>query len=97
MKKLGLLVTLKAKEGKELELLNFLNEAVNLARREEKTITWYSFRIDHSTFGIFDTFENESGREAHLQGAIASGIMGLAADLLLEDPKIEKVEILSAV
>jgi len=97
MKKLGLLVTLKAKEGKELELSNFLNEAVNLARREEKTITWYSFRIDHSTFGIFDTFENESGREAHLQGAIASGIMGLAADLLLEVPKIEKVEILSAV
>jgi len=97
MKKLGLLVTLKAKEGKELELSNFLNEAVNLARREEKTITWYSFRIDHSTFGVFDTFENESGREAHLQGAIASGIMELASDLLLEAPKIEKVEILSAV
>lgn len=97
MKKLGLLVTLKAKEGKELELSNFLNEAVNLARREEKTITWYSFRIDRSTFGIFDTFENESGREAHLQGAIASGIMELAPELLLEAPKIEKVEILSAV
>lgn len=97
MKKLGLLVTLKAKEGKDLELSNFLNEAVNLARREEKTITWYSFRIDRSTFGIFDTFENEAGREAHLQGAIASGIMELAADLLLVAPKIEKVEILSAV
>lgn len=97
MKKLGLLITLKAKEGKELELSNFLNEAVNLARREEKTITWYSFRIDRSTFGIFDTFENESGREAHLNGAIASGIMELADDLLLEAPKIEKVEILSAV
>jgi quinol monooxygenase YgiN len=97
MKKLGLLVTLKAKEGKELEVSNFLSEAVNLARREEKTITWYSFRIDHSTFGIFDTFENEYGREAHLEGSIASGIMKLAADLLLEAPKIEKVEILSAV
>lgn len=97
MKKLGLLVTLKAKAGKELELSNFLNEAVNLARREEKTITWYSFRIDRSTFGIFDTFENESGREAHLKGAIASGIMDLAPDLLFEAPKIEKVEILSAV
>jgi len=97
MKKLGLLITLKAKEGKELELSNFLNEAVNLARREEKTITWYSFRIDRSTFGIFDTFENESGREAHLNGAIASGIMELAPGLLLETPKIEKVEILSAV
>jgi quinol monooxygenase YgiN len=97
MKKLGLLITLKAKSGKELELLNFLNEAVNLARREEKTITWYSFRIDHSTFGVFDTFENESGREAHLQGAIASGIIELAPDLLMEAPTIEKVEILSAV
>ncbi len=97
MKKLGLLVTLKAKEGKDLELLNFLIEAVNLARREEKTITWYSFRIDRSTFGIFDTFENESGREAHLQGSIASGIMELGPDLLSEAPKIEKVEILSAV
>jgi len=97
MKKLGLLITLRAKEGKELELSNFLNEAVNLARREEKTITWYSFRIDRSTFGIFDTFENESGREAHLQGSIASGIMELAKDLLLVAPKIEKVEILSAV
>ncbi len=97
MKKLGLLVTLKAKEGKELEIANFLSEAVNLARREEKTITWYSFRINHSTFGIFDTFENESGREAHLQGSIASGIMKLEADLLVEAPKIEHVEILSAV
>jgi quinol monooxygenase YgiN len=97
MKKLGLLVTLKAKKGKGLELSNFLNEAVNLARREEKTITWYSFRIDHSTFGIFDTFENESGRDAHLKGAIASGIMELAPNLLLTSPKIEKVEIISAV
>jgi len=97
MKKLGLLITLKAKAGKELELLNFLNEAVNLARREEKTITWYSFRIDRFTFGVFDTFENESGRDAHLNGSIVGTIMEKATDLLLEAPEIEKVDILSAV
>ncbi len=97
MKNLGLLATLKAKEGKEMEVLNFIKEAVNLARKEEKTITWYSFRIDSSTFGIFDTFENESGRDAHLSGKIASELMSKASELLSEPPTIKKVEILSAV
>tara|TARA_R100000935_G_scaffold28407_1_gene48774 strand:- start:494 stop:787 length:294 start_codon:yes stop_codon:yes gene_type:complete len=97
MKKLGLLATLKAKSGKELEVENFIKEAVNLARKEEKTITWYSFKIDHSTYGIFDTFENESGRDAHLNGEIASALMEKASELLSEPPTIEKIEILSAV
>ncbi len=97
MKNLGLFTTLKAKEGKGLEVLNFIKEAVNLARKEEKTITWYSFRIDSSTFGIFDTFENESGRDAHLSGKIASELMSRASELLSEPPTIKKVEILSAV
>jgi len=97
MKNLGLLATLKAKEGREMEVLNFIKEAVNLARREEKTITWYSFRIDNSTFGIFDTFENESGRDAHLNGKIAAALLSKASDLLTEPPIIKKIEILSAV
>lgn len=97
MKNLGLLATLKAKKGKEMEVSNFIKEAVNLARKEEKTITWYSFKIDESTFGIFDTFENESGREAHLNGDIASALMEKASELLSEPPTIKKIEILSAV
>jgi len=97
MKKLGLLATLKAKPGKEMEVSNFIKEAVNLARKEEKTISWYSFKIDESTFGIFDTFETESGREAHLNGEIASALMEKASELLIEDPDIKKIEILSAV
>ncbi len=97
MKNLGLLATLKAKSGKEMEVENFIKEAVNLARKEEKTITWYSFKIDQNTYGIFDTFENESGREAHLNGDIASALMEKASELLREPPKIEKIEILSAV
>lgn len=97
MKNLGLLAVLKAKEGREMEVSNFITEAVNLARKEKKTITWYSFKIDESTFGIFDTFENESGREAHLNGEIATALMEKASDLLSEPPSIKKIEILSAV
>ncbi len=88
---------LQAKEGKEMEVHNYIQEAVNLARREHGTISWYSFRIDKSTFGIFDTFENEEGREAHLNGEIAGGLFERAPDFLSEEPEIKKVEILSAV
>ena len=97
MKNLGLLATLKVKSGKEMEVENFIKEAVNLARKEEKTITWYSFKIDHNTYGIFDTFENESGRQAHLDGDIAAALMNKASELLSEPPTIKKIEILSAV
>ncbi|RKS53024.1 hypothetical protein BC962_1269 [Gillisia mitskevichiae] len=97
MKNIGLLITLKAKEGKEMEVSNFIKEAVNLARREEKTITWYSYRIDETTFGIFDSFERESGRDAHLNGEIVSELMEKASNLLSEPPSIKKIEILSAV
>ncbi len=96
MKKLGLLATLKAKSGKENEVEQFIKGAIDLARQENKTITWYSFKIDANTFGIFDTFENEEGREAHLNGEIAKALMENADRLLSEAPKIQKIEILSA-
>ncbi|MBT0608317.1 putative quinol monooxygenase [Aequorivita echinoideorum] len=96
MKKLGLLATLKAKSGKEAEVESFIKGAIELARQEEKTITWYSFKIDNNTFGIFDTFENEEGREAHLNGEIAKALMENASELLSEDPKIQKIDVLAA-
>lgn len=96
MKKLGLLATLKAKSGKENEVEQFIKGAIDLARQENKTLTWYSFKIDANTFGIFDTFENEEGREAHLNGEIAKALMENADRLLSEAPKIQKIEILSA-
>ncbi|CAM3501188.1 putative quinol monooxygenase [Aequorivita lipolytica] len=96
MKKLGLLVSLKAKSGKESEVESFIKGAIELALEENKTITWYSFKIDSSTFGIFDTFENEEGREAHLNGDIAKALMENADRLLSEAPQIQKIEILSA-
>lgn len=96
MKKLGLLATLKAKAGKEAEVNAFIKGAVELARKEDKTLTWYSFQIDDTTFGIFDTFETEEGRDAHLNGDIAKALMEHADRLLSQDPDIKKIDILSA-
>lgn len=94
--KLALLAHLKAKPGKEGELEEFLKSALPLARQEEGTSTWFALRIDQSTFGIFDTFADEAGREAHLSGQIASALMEKAPELLAEDPDIKKVEVLAA-
>lgn len=95
MKNLGLLATVKAKKGKENDVKNFLSNAVEHAKKENETLTWYSFQIDESTFGIFDTFENEHGREAHLSGEIAKALMASASELLVEDPNIRKIKIIS--
>jgi quinol monooxygenase YgiN len=92
----ALLATLKAKPGRERELKEFLAGALPLARDEKATTTWFAIRIDETTFGIFDTFADESGREAHLQGRIASALMDRAPELLAEDPDIRKVDVLAA-
>ena len=75
MKKLGLLVRLEAKAGKEKDVEDFITGALPLANEEAGTVTWYAFRIDASTFGIFDTFSDEEGREAHLGGKIAKALI----------------------
>ncbi len=96
MKNLGLLAILKAKPEQADTVANFIKGAVALARDEHKTLTWYSFRIDTNTFGIFDTFENESGREDHLNGEIAKALLGKADELLSSAPDIKKIDILSS-
>lgn len=96
MKKLGLLVRLEAKAGKEKSVEEFIKSALPLANEEAGTITWYAFRIDASTFGIFDTFSDEEGREAHLGGKIAKALMENAPELLATAPSIEKLDVLAA-
>jgi quinol monooxygenase YgiN len=92
---LGLLVTVKAKKGKEKEVSQFLASAVALANKEDKTVTWYAFQIDNETYGVFDTFENEAGRETHLSGEIAKALMANTKTLLSEEPNIKKINILA--
>jgi len=96
MVKVALLVRLEAKPGKENEVENFIKGALSLAQQEPGTITWYALKIDKSTFGIFDTFENEVGREAHLGGKIAEALMANAPELLAKTPVIEHVDVLAA-
>ena len=93
---LGILATLKAKPGKEDEVEQFLKSALPLANQEAATVVWFAVRLDPSTFGIFDAFANETGREAHLSGLIASALMAKWKDLLAEPPTIKKVDVLAA-
>lgn len=96
MVKKALLVRLEAKAGKEKELETFLNSGLSLAEAEPDTVHWFAFRINETTFGIYDTFTAEEGRDAHLNGAIAKALMEKAPDLLAGNPQIEKVDILAA-
>ena len=94
--KLGILATLKAKPGKEAELEAFLKSALPLANQEAGTLVWFALRLDASTFGIFDAFADETGRNAHLSGPIAAALMAKWQDLLAEPPNIQKINVLAA-
>ncbi len=95
MVKLALLARLEAKPGKEKELSDFIKSALPLAMEEPGTVQWFALQLSPSTFGIFDTFEDENGRKAHLAGPIARALMAKAPELLSGDPVIEQVELLA--
>ena len=92
----ALLVRLEAKPGKEADVENFLNSGLALVEEEPDTTAWFAIRMGPSTFGIFDAFPTESGREAHLNGKVAAALMAKASDLLAKPPVIEKVDVLAA-
>ena len=95
MEKFAIVARVESKAGKENEVLNFLKSALPLAEAEPGTVRWYALKIGPSTFGIFDTFETEAARQAHLNGQIAAALMANASALLAKDPIIEQVEILA--
>ena len=95
MEKFALLARVEAKPGKETAVAEFLKSALPLAQDEADTLRWYALKINENTFGIFDTFETEDGRKAHLQGQIAAALMANAAELLAKDPVIEFVDLLA--
>ncbi len=96
MSKLALYVRLEAKPGKENEVADFLRQALPLVQQEQGTTAWFALRIGPTTFGIFDTFEDESGREAHLSGQVAAALKQRASELFAQPPNIEKVDVLAA-
>jgi quinol monooxygenase YgiN len=91
----GLLVRLEAKPGKESEVESFLKSGLALVQEEPETTVWFAIRMGPSTFGIFDAFPDESGRNAHLNGKVAAALMAKASDLLAQPPVIEKVDVLA--
>ena len=92
----GLAVKLVAKPGKEAAVEAFLNSGLALVNGEPLTVTWYAIKFNENTFGIFDTFAGDEGRDAHLNGKVAEALMANAGELLAEPPKIEKINILAA-
>ena len=96
MPKLAIWAEVEAKPGKEQEVADFLKSAQALAEKEQGTITWYAIKMGGPKFGIFDTFADESGREAHLNGEIAKALFGKAKELFAKDPQVHKLELLAA-
>ena len=96
MVKTALYVQLEAKPGKESEVESFLNSGLAIVEEEPATIAWFALRMGPSTFGIFDAFPDEAGRDAHLSGRVAAALMANASELLSEPPRIQKIDVLAA-
>ncbi|HEX3556325.1 MAG: antibiotic biosynthesis monooxygenase [Acidobacteria bacterium] len=95
MTKVALLVRLEAKPGKEDEVADFLRGGLAIVQEEPATTAWFALRLGPSTFGIFDAFPDEAGRQAHLSGRVAAALMAKASELLSQPPVIEKVDLLA--
>ena len=96
MVKVALFVRLEAKRGKEKEVESFLLSGLPLVMEEPATTAWFGIRLGPTTFGIFDAFPDDAGREAHLSGKVAAALMAKAGELFSEPPTIEKVDVLAA-
>jgi quinol monooxygenase YgiN len=94
--KVALFVRLEAKPGKEAEVETFLRGGLPLVEEEPETTAWFGIRLGPSTFGIFDAFPDDAGRQAHLSGKVAAALMAKASDLFAKPPAIEKVDVLAA-
>lgn len=96
MVRVGLLVRLRAKTGKEAEVEQLLKAGLAIVQEETRTPLWFALRLDASTFGIFDAFADDPARQAHLAGRLAAALMAKAGELLAEPPTIEPVDVLAS-
>ena len=92
---LGILGLVEAKPGKEADVEAFVKGGQGVVEREAGTRVWYGFRVNQSTFGIFDAFEDEAARQAHLAGEIPAALAKNGAELLAKDPDIRLVDVLA--
>jgi len=95
MAKYALYVSLKAKPGKEADVEAFLKQGAEMSKKENGTVSWFGLREDEGNYSVFDTFDDEAGREAHLNGEIAKALMAKADELFSEPPKIHKIAVVA--
>ncbi len=96
MAKQAIWVMLKAKPGKEDDVESFLKAGAQMSNEEAQTVTWYGVRMGPGVYGVFDTFDDEAGRDAHLGGEIAKALMAKAPELFSNEIRIEQMEILAS-
>ena len=65
-----------------------------MAREEKTTPIWFALRLSPTTFGVFDAFHDENGRQAHLTGPIAQALMAQAPELFASPPAIDRIDVL---
>jgi quinol monooxygenase YgiN len=94
MIKYALFARFEAKPGKESEVAAFLETGLKLANEEATTPIWFALQLSERTFGVFDAFTDETGRQAHLDGPIAQALMAKANELFANPPSIEKIDVL---
>ena len=92
--KVALFARLEAKPGKENEVVKFLETGLAMAKQEPTTPLWFALRLGPTTFGVFDAFHNEDGRQRHLSGPIAQALMAKAPELFASPPTIDRIEVL---
>lgn len=95
MAKYALYVSLKAKPGKEKDVEAFLKQGAEMSKKEAGTISWFGLKEDEGNYSVFDTFNDEAGREAHLNGEIAKALIAKASELFSSPPQIHKIDILA--
>ena len=94
--RVALFIRLEAKPGKEADVADFLRSGLPLVQEEPATVAWFGIRIGPSTFGIYDAFPDEAGREAHLSGKVAAALKERGDELFAGPPTIEQVDVLAA-
>jgi quinol monooxygenase YgiN len=95
MAKFALYVQLKAKPGKAAEVEAFLKQGAQMAKAEAGTVTWYGIKEDEGAYAVFDTFDDETGRDAHINGDIAKALMAKADELFSNKLQIHKIQIIA--
>ena len=96
MVNVGLFVPLEAKAGREEEVEKFLKDGLALVNQEPATTAWFAIRMGPTTFGIFDVFPDELGRQAHLSGKVAAALMAKAPELFAKPPDIRKLDVIAS-